>query len=222
MTRLFVLWRGRHQARRVIGELWRTGDGFAFAYADALPTESDGFMLLAEFPEARRADRPYCSRYLFPTFAQRIPGPGRTDRAKLLQGWGVVNEDDVFEVLARSGGLQLTDRIELAEYRPPDDDLREAVEFRLSGASQPRFASAAKLVRPDDQLVLKREPENAYDSCATIVLESAGTPLGYVPRQYSQMVAQLLEDGVSLVATAQRMLVTPEARRWVVRLSRAS
>lgn len=222
LARLFVLWRDQHQSRRVIGQLWRTPEGgFSFAYADSLPAASDGFMLLAEFPEVRRVDAPYCSRYLFPTFAQRIPGPSRTDRARLLRDWGVVNEDDVFEILARSGGVQLTDRIELAEYRALDDDLHEPVEFRIAGASQAQFAAGAKLVRPGDRLLLKREPENGHDQFATIVLESAGTALGYVPRQYSQMVARLLDTDIPLVATAQRMVVTPDAGRWVVRIARS-
>ncbi len=222
LERLFVLWRDKHESRRVIGELSRTSEGgFAFAYAETLPSAADGFMLLAEFPEARRADKPYKARYLFATFAQRIPGPARPDRPRLLRDWGVVNEDDVFEILARSGGVQLTDRIELAEHRAVDDELRSSVEFRIAGASLPHFAAGAKLVRMGDKLRLKREPENGHDQFATIVLESAGTRLGYVPRQYSEMVARLLDKGVPLVATAQRMIVTPDAGRWVVRLSRS-
>jgi len=221
VERLFVLWRDQTQSRRVVGELWRTAEGFAFGYSDELPSESDGFMPPAEFPEIRRTSEPYRAAYLFPTFAQRIPGPGRPDRDRMLRDWGVLNADDVLEILARSGGVQLTDRIELAEYRAEDDELREPVEFRIAGASQPRFSGAAKLVSVGDRLGLKREPENTHDRFATIVLEGAGAALGYVPKQYSRMVARLLDSGVALAATAQRLLVSPDAGRWVVRLTRA-
>lgn len=220
VDRLFVLWRDPAGARRVIGELWRTSDGFAFGYAQSLPSESDGFMLLSEFPEPKRIDAPYAARYLFPTFAQRIPGPGRPDRSRLLAEWGVTNSDDPLEILARSGGAQLTDRIELAEHRSADDELRDPLDFRISGATQPRFAEAATKVIAGAALALKREPDNQHDCHATIVLESAGMPLGYVPKQYSKMVAGLLDRGVGLHATAQRMLIAPDAGRWVVRVSR--
>ena len=221
VDRLFVLWRDPAGARRVIGELWRTSDGFAFGYSQSLPSETDGFMLLSEFPEPRQVGAPYVARYLFPTFAQRIPGPGRSDRARLLADWGVTNSDDPLEILARSGGAQLTDRIELAEFRPVDDELHEPLDFRISGATQPRFAEAATKVTPGAALALKREPDNQYDCHATIVLESAGIPLGYVPKQYSEMVARLLDRGLALHATAQRLLIAPDAGRWVVRLSRS-
>jgi HIRAN domain len=129
----------------------------------------------------------------------------------------------VLEILARSGGAQLTDRIELAEYRAEDDELTEPLDFRIAGASQPDFAGTAALVKAGDALGLKREPENPYDEFATLVLVqgSARTPLGYVPGQYSRMIARLLDQDISLVVTAQRLHVTADANRWVVRIVRA-
>lgn len=109
---MLVLWKDLKGLRRVIGDLWRTSDGgYAFGYRDDLPSAGEGWLGLIEFPEHRT----YRASYLFPTFAQRIPGPGRPDRIALLRAWGVVNEDDDLEILARSGGVQETDRIELAE-----------------------------------------------------------------------------------------------------------
>lgn len=222
LERLYVLWKDRTDSRRVVGELWRTSDGaFAFGYREDLPTREEGFLGLAEFPERRTVADPYKSRYLFSSFGERIPAPGRPDRSELLKAWGVLNADDPLEILARNGGLQLTDRFELAEYRADDDDLRSPLEFRIAATSKPRFAAAADDVRSGDRLTLRRESENAHDVCATLVLERGGAALGYVPRPYSRLVAGLLDAGVALRATAARRLaLAPDMGRWVVRVER--
>jgi hypothetical protein len=113
---LFVLWSEPAQGSRcVIGDLWREGKGgpFLFRYRSAV-AGLDGFVPLPEFPNLEGV---YRSAYLHGTFSQRLPSPQRPDYVSLIQGWGVQHPDDVFEVLARSGGVQMTDRIELAEFR---------------------------------------------------------------------------------------------------------
>jgi hypothetical protein len=223
VDRLFVIWRAPNGARRVIGDLWRTDDGaFAFAYRPQLPVEPE-FTLLAEFPEHRLPDAAYGARYLFPTFGQRVPSPARSDRQRALQEWGVENPDDVLEILARSGGHQLTDRIELAEYRAEDDELRMPLEFRLAAASQPRFAGGLAAVSKDEVLELRRDVTNAHDAAATLVLKRTGAAIGFVPRQYSLMIARLLDADVVLRAKAVRCVgFEPGVPRWVVRVERAS
>jgi len=202
----------------VIGELWRADDGFAFGYADKLPIEQ-GFAMLSEFPEHRTKSAPYVARYLFPTFAERIPGPSRPDRHRILGAFGVRNADDRFEVLARTGGQQLTDRIELAEFRAEDDNLAEPFEFRVAGASLTH--PGLDHVCAGDPLVLRREPTNEADQNATLVLEGRGERLGYVPRQYSRMLARLLDAGIAVQAVARRKIIAAaEPSRWVVQISR--
>jgi hypothetical protein len=41
--------------------------------------------------------------------------------------------DDPFEILAASGGIQMTDRIELAEHRAEGDDLSVPLFIRVAG-----------------------------------------------------------------------------------------
>lgn len=210
MDRLVVIWRDVVTgSRHAVGDLRRADGEFVFCYRDHLP---DGFSLLPEFPEGRE----YRARYPFPTFAQRIPSPARLDRADLMQLWGVENADDPLEVLARSGGLQMTDRLELAEYRPDDDDLSRALETRLSGQSH---HAPDHPVTVGQELGLLREPNNAYDPHAVIVVLRDGVKLGYVPRYYSQMVARLLDSGAAIRGQVVRSLRTAEDR-LIVRLSR--
>lgn len=220
IEQLFVLWRDRDGGRHIIGRLRHTKDGYEFSYAgaDTLPLESNGFMLPVEFPNRHQV---YRAGYLFPTFAQRIPSPSRPDRSRLFEAWGVTNADDQLGILAQSGGVLITDRLELAEYRSDEDDLQEPLEFRVAGASQAQFAEVAKKVQVNDILRLINEPGNVYDEFATIVLEANGGVLGYVPKQYSRFVAQLLRANVPLTATAMRLLAMPDSARWVIRVARA-
>lgn len=223
MTRRFeklvVLWRDADGRRHVIGDLSREQDGrFTFTYrADLDGARSHGFESLAEFREVAGT---YRSSYLFTTFAQRIPSPKRPDRAALLAEWGVEDADDQMEILARSGGIQLTDRLELAEHRPDDDDLRRPLEFRLAGATH--FAASARLTE-GATLRLRREPTNERDQAATLVLLVDGEPVGYVPRQYSKMIARLLDRGAALLTRTRRRLLLPEELGpWVLEIVSAT
>ncbi len=219
IERLFVLWADRDGRRHVVGHLCRAAGTFAFWYDASLPAaEAQGFVRLAAFDEVRDEARPYEARYLFATFAERIPVKARPDLAELLQEWGVEHADDQFEILAKSGGVSATDRLELAEYRCADDDLRVPLELRVAGSRhQPTIA-----VHPGAPVMLEREPGNSIDACATLVLADTRERIGYVPRQYSQLFAGLLDRGTTLRAEAVRRLTLPEdAPRWVIRARRA-
>jgi hypothetical protein len=217
--RLLVIWRRPSDSNRhVIGDLWRERDGYAFAYHERLPTEL-GFALLPEFPEHRTPPSAYRASYLFPTFAQRVPSPTRADLGELLAAWGVERADDPLEILARSGGVQTTDRLELAEYRPDDDQLERPLDMRVAGATKLEEPAA---LSAGDALELRREPENPHDPSATLFLFRGTLKVGYVPRQYAPMISRLLDAGVQLRAvTVRRLVLPPEGGRWVVRVSRA-
>ena len=218
---LFVLWREPVDgSRHVVGHLWRDRADMAYCFAyvpDLSAVQALGFSALPEF--ARRSDgQPYRSPYLFPTFARRVPSPHRPDYRATVDAWGVVDGDDALEILAKSGGVLLTDRIELAEYRGADDDLSTPLEFRVAGE---KHRATTPVLAPGDRVQLKRQPDNVHDTCATFVLTLDGTPVGYVPRQYSALIAGLVDRGVTLAAVAVRRLMLPEeAGRWVVRVGR--
>lgn len=158
------------------------------------------------------------ARYLFATFAERIPSKARTDAAQMLTAWGVVRHDDQFEILAKSGGVRATDKIELAEYRSDDDELMRPLEFRISGARH----SQPVALEIGERVDLVREPANEHDQCATIVAARTGKKVGYVPAQYAQMIARLLDGGARIeAATVRRLMLLDEAGRWVIRAQRA-
>src|SRR5262245_60375287 len=144
------MWRDEENSRHKIGQLWREGGGFRFVYEAMLPTT---FKPLAEFPEHRDETRPYESNYLFATFAERIPSPKRHDAQSILESWGVEHPDDHLEILARSGGIQVTDWIELSEWRAPDDDLSTPLLVRVAGT---RHHPGASIAMVGDEVLLRR------------------------------------------------------------------
>jgi hypothetical protein len=212
--RLWVMWaEPKERRRRRIGELWRDSQGYAFAYGhDLLLAQSEGFRLLPEFPQQQPPEAPYRSRYLFATFAQRIPSPKRPDFDAIMASWGVLNADDPLEVLAASGGVQMTDRIELAEHRAADDDLSSPLFIRVAGT---RYYPAAEHVQTNMKLQLSREPANSEDEDATMICTADGGQIGYVPKQYSQLVARHIDSGHTLSAVAVRWLEVPGTARYL-------
>ncbi|HET7500386.1 MAG TPA: HIRAN domain-containing protein [Kofleriaceae bacterium] len=218
IDRLLVLW-GEPVAgnRFVIGHLVRSGGQFSFWYDDDLTgAQARGFQRLPEFPELRRAGDPYFGRYLFALFAERIPAPTRPDFAAMMVAWGVEHPDDQFEVLARSGGIRATDRLELAEYRAPHDDLSTPLEFRVAGR---RYIPDVAPLHVEDTVSLRREPDNMADPAAVIV-DREGRRAGYVPRQYAQLVGSFLDRGGPLEAKVVRELLVPDdTGKWVVRVA---
>lgn len=119
IEKVLVIWADAEGQRHLIGDLWREGEEFAFAYRrDALERAIPlGFPLLAEVPMARGPDAPYRSTTLFPAFKQRIPQRAMADYEDMLRSWGV-ETDDPFEILVKSGGVLHTDSLEFAEARP--------------------------------------------------------------------------------------------------------
>jgi hypothetical protein len=218
VERLFVMWRRPSDGtRHIVGELWREAEGYGFVYRAQLPL-SEGFSLMPEFPEHRVAPKSYRAPYLFPTFAQRVPSPARADLAELAQAWGVERLDDPLEILARSGGVQATDRIELSEYRPEDDQLEQPLEMRIAGATH----YDQGVLSAGDRLELRRETNNIHDPLATLFVFRDDKKIGYVPRQYAAMIARLLDTGVALCASAVRRLSLPaDAGRWIARVARS-
>lgn len=55
-------------------------------------------------------------------------------------------------------------------------------------------------LRPGEALVLRREPDNAYDDLAIEVFAAAGPKLGYVPRADNEPFARLMDHGKSVTA----------------------
>jgi hypothetical protein len=216
--RLAVCARAREGGRRRVGRLWKDAEGYAFAYVpEVRVAQAEGFRLLPEFPKLRDEQEPYRSRYLFATFAQRVPSPKRTDFDATMASWRVANVDDPLEILAASG-VQMTDRIELVEHRTDDDDLSVPLFIRIAGTQD---YEPDQHVHAGTERQLVREPNNVEDKFATMLRAPVGQQIGHIPAQYSQIVARVLDAGQSMRALAVLWQAVPASpRHLIVRLSR--
>lgn len=90
---LEVYWR-----KDLVGYLWESAEGYAFAFSDPLPKSFDRRVM----PEFSSDSVVFRKPTLFKVFANRIPPKSRPDREEILLRWGVEDFDDVFEILAKS------------------------------------------------------------------------------------------------------------------------
>ncbi len=69
-----------------------------------------------------------------------------------------------------------------------------------------------RLLRVDDPVILRREPENIYDGNAVEVFTMAGYKLGYLPRSDNTVIAAIADQEVEL--GAKLSFVDPKAPPW--------
>lgn len=69
-------------------------------------------------------------------------------------------------------------------------------------AGFPYYSGPALLpsLREGQMLILRREPENPYDSLAIAIDTGSGAKLGYLPRELNMIPANLMDDGRMLTA----------------------
>jgi hypothetical protein len=59
--------------------------------------------------------------------------------------------------------------------------------------------------------VLKRQPDNPYDSNAIrIICVAAGGSIGHVPREIAEWLAPIMDSGTKIKASLEEVLVNPE------------
>ena len=219
MDRLYVIWRepDENARRHIVGELSRARGTFEFKYLaeSHQAAEEHGFTGVPGLPYV---GSPYEAIHLFPVFQARIPSPRRPDFKMLMQMWGVEGPgvDDQFEILAKSGGVLATDRLEIAEYREVPDDFDRPLEFRIAGYD--RCKSGVAELKVGDELCLERERDNEADVRATRLVSGKREKLGYVPKQYAAVFAEALDRGVEISAvTMRRVWLQDDVGAWVVR-----
>ena len=74
------------------------------------------------------------------------------------------------------------------------------VECPIAGTSHRDVKSVEPSLLPGSLLPLKREPDNAHDALAIMILDEAGHHLGYVPRAKNEALARLMDAGKLLFA----------------------
>ena len=74
------------------------------------------------------------------------------------------------------------------------------MECQIAGIAHRNVKKLEPCLAAGTMLTLRREPENAYDRFAIMVLTEAGDHLGYVPRAKNETLARLMDAGKLLFA----------------------
>jgi hypothetical protein len=109
-----------------------------------------------------------------------------------------------------SATKRAADRAERIEARERAKPLHRG-DFIIAGARRSaERREGCESLDVGDTVILEREPDNAHDDNAILVLTDDGTELGYVPRQDARQMAPLLDSGADVKATIKKLLQTDE------------
>ena len=151
------------------------------------------------------------------------PGRGRRpDYGEYVRRLDLDIDTDPFEVMARSEGIRMTDRVEVFSYpeRTPDGGLTTLFFGRgirhLAGA-----AEAVTDVTAGDVLVLADEPDNPVNPRAMLICTRTGRKIGWVPNYLVGTIHELREvseSDVGIVAEHVNPPTAPPHMRLLCRL----
>lgn len=222
---LFVNWQDEG-SRRIfpVGRLITlAAGGYEFAYiAAARDAEQYGFAPFQAFPDLARV---YHTPELPAFFQNRLLQPGRPDYPQYLQELGLEPATATpVTILARSGGRRVTDPLEIFAELMPSADRLEAHFFVRGIRHQAGAEEAVSQLRPGDELHLKPEPTNAFNTKAHLLLCHDGRSVGYVPDYLTDDLCELAEQDPSLRIEAVRVNAppAPSQQRLLCKLSISS
>lgn len=146
----------------------------------ALEAQAHGFVAFDSFPDLTST---YRGRQLFPFFKNRVMPPSRPDYAGYVLELGLsVESAEPLELLARSGGLRATDRLEI--YAAPRVDANSSVwHFLLRGIRHlpPSAEQRILQLQPGMPLYVMRDVQNQHNPKALLLRSEDKINVGYVP-----------------------------------------
>lgn len=157
-----------------------TQGGFRYCN-EVKEADEDGFEPLLCFPDLNKK---YEDEKLFSVFSSRLPDKKRKNIKDILKKYGLEDYDE-YTLLKRSGARLPIDNLEFIDpILDGEGDITRI--FYMAGVRH-------YLNCDGDEVFLKKDSENKYDTNAVKVLDYSGQVLGYIPRYYSSSVTKLLE-----------------------------
>lgn len=121
-----------------------------------------------------------------------------------------MNRIDFLKQLLLGGAL-------LFVSKPSSENVPQATkEIRLSspyiaGFQYYQGLELEQMLKENDSLILKREPQNMHD-CYAIEVLSGSTKLGYLPREENKIIARMMDQGMTVKARIVK--IKPEERPY--------
>lgn len=213
-TQLFVAWqdavgRGIYPVARLSLEHDGEQRIYEFRYIrGALQAQERGFQPFLSFPDLRAA---YRSTALFPFFTNRVMPPGRPDYAGYVAELGLsAATAEPIALLARSGGVRVTDRLEV--YAPPRFEAGACeLHFLLRGVRHlpPGVEARVARLEPGERLYVMRDVQNEFNAEALLLRTADKVAVGYVPDLLVDDLSRLSLAPDNPVVTIERVNAPP-------------
>ena len=192
--RLYAAWRHPDGLIHPVGMLTRRGIGskesFRFVYLKAAE-QLDGFDHLPGLVDLHHV---YESDHLFAVFRNRQMPRRRPDYGEYVRRLDLDIDTDPFEVMARSEGIRMTDRVEVFSYPERTADGGLTTLFFCRGIRHLRGAAEAVAdVTVGDVLVLADEPDNPVNPRAMLICTRTDRKVGWVPNYLVDTIHELRE-----------------------------
>lgn len=135
------------------------------------------------------------SATLFPTFAVRVISARRPDISTTLDALALAPDADPFEILERSHGTRVGDRMELLPAPNADDDGNISFTFLSHGVRHldPWEQDRIDSLQPGQPLRLRPEPSNPVNPHAQLVTDGDNVRLGWVPDPLLEPIGRLAD-----------------------------
>ena len=192
---LYLIWKHPETRKQYIVGILSKNGLFEFEYGKEIDeARKNGFQGIAAFKDFRKK---YTSEKLFPVFASRLPDKKRRGISEILKRYNLDEYDEY--LLLKNSGARLP--IDTFEFIDPifDDEETVSRDFFIAGVRHylPHCEDKCNFdnvnLNTNDELILKLEPDNEFDSNAVEIFNSDNIKLGYIPRYYSSQVSKMME-----------------------------
>lgn len=201
---MWLIWKHPESRRRYkIGILNYDGKNYTFRYVNPELNNATevGFRYFPGFEDIHKI---YESKELFANIETRLPNTKRTDYLEILNAYNLEEGSTKLEILKATKGRLVTDNY---EFVPAFE--RSKVEFDVAGTRHcPDVKKCKDLIHVNDKLLLELDLDNAYDKNAIKVIYNKNGEkyhLGYVPRYYTNELAELLKNNINYSAMIQSL-----------------
>jgi len=189
------------------------GPRYEFTYVHGvLDAMKHGFIPFRELPQLKQL---YFFHHLPPLFTNRLMPHSRPDFAEHLEQLGLgssrdrVPEPEV--ILARSGALKATDKLEVSA--PPEFDVATRTwtyhGFARGVRHVPGAEDAMLGVHAGDLLEIESDVANDWDARALLMLRTDRARLGFVPHILIEDLGWLMDHGVEVRAEVVKINLAP-------------
>jgi len=219
MKTLFLAWQNPKTRRWFpVGRLQCEDRLYRFGYvAGAATAASEGeFEPLPSFPDLHQV---YESEHLFPLFSNRIMSKNRPEYDNFLSWLGLSPDRDAdpIELLARSGGMRVTDHLEMFSLPEADSAGTYHVQFFVHGLRYmpPGAVPRTNNLKAGERLLVAHDFQNPKDGRALLLRTCEKTQqdmhlVGYCPRYlFADIFDSMVKDSNFPKITVERVNLPP-------------